>query len=159
MTIQIGDTLPAGQFQVMGQEGPQTIDVAEFFSHKKVVIFALPGAFTPTCSASHVPGFVVQFDALKEKGVDEVVCLSVNDVFVMDAWGKAQNAEHLVMAADGMAEFTLSMGLELDLSAAKFGVRSSRYAMLVDNGVVTKLWREEPGEFKVSSAEHVLSQL
>jgi peroxiredoxin len=159
MSIQIGDKLPAGQFQVMGKEGPQTIEVEAFFSNKKVVIFALPGAFTPTCSASHVPGFVVHFDALKEKGVDEVVCLSVNDVFVMNAWGDAQNAENLVMAADGMAELTVSMGLELDLSAAKFGVRSSRYAMLVDNGVVTQLWREEPGEFKVSSAEYVLSQL
>lgn len=159
MSIQIGDNLPAGQFQIMGKEGPQTIEVEAFFSNKKVVMFALPGAFTPTCSASHVPGFVVHFDALKEKGVDEVVCLSVNDVFVMSAWGEAQNAENLVMAADGMAEFTLSMGLELDLSAAKFGVRSSRYAMLVDNGVVTQLWREEPSEFKVSSAEYVLSQL
>lgn len=159
MPIQIGDKLPAGQFQVMGNEGPQTIEVEAFFSNKKVVMFALPGAFTPTCSASHVPGFVVHLDALKEKGVGEVVCLSVNDVFVMDAWGKAQNAEHLVMAADGMAELTLSMGLELDLSAAKFGVRSCRYAMLVDNGVVTQLWQEAPGEFKVSSAESVLSQL
>ena len=159
MSIQVGDTLPTAQFQVMGDDGPKTIEVAEFFSNKKVVMFALPGAFTPTCSASHVPGFVVNFDALKEKGVDEVVCLSVNDVFVMHAWGEAQNAEHLVMAADGMAEFTLSMGLELDLSSAKFGMRSSRYAMLVDNGVVTQLWREESGEFKVSSAEYVLSQL
>lgn len=159
MSIQIGDMLPAGQFQVMGDNGPQSIDVTEFFSNRKVVMFALPGAFTPTCSASHLPGFVMHFDAFKEKGIDDVVCLSVNDVFVMHAWGEAQNAEHIVMAADGIAEFTLSLGLELDISTAKLGIRSSRYAMLVDNGIVSQLWKEEPGEFSVSSAEYVLSQI
>lgn len=159
MSIQTGDKLPTGQFQVMGENGPQAIDITEFFNNRKVVMFAVPGAFTPTCSASHLPGFVVHFDDFKEKGVDDVVCLSVNDIFVMNAWSDAQNAEKLVMAADGLAEFTLSMGLELDLSSAKFGIRSCRYAMLVDNGIVTKLWQEESGEFKVSSAEYVLSQL
>lgn len=159
MSILAGDMLPYGTFQVMGEEGPETVDVIEFFSGKTVLMFAVPGAFTPTCSASHLPGYVVHLDALKEKGIDEVVCLSVNDVFVMHAWGKANNAEHLTMAADGLAEFTHSMGLELDISAAKMGVRSRRYAMLVTNGIVQHLWLDEPGEFRVSSAEHVLSQL
>lgn len=159
MSILAGDMLPYGTFQVMGEEGPETVDVIEFFSGKTVLMFAVPGAFTPTCSASHLPGYVVHLDALKEKGIDEVVCLSVNDVFVMHAWGKANNAEHLTMAADGLAEFTHSMGLELDISAAKMGVRSRRYAMLVTNGIVQQLWLDEPGEFRVSSVEHVLSQL
>lgn len=159
MSLQMGDMLPYGSFQVMGSEGPETVDVTEFFANKKVLMFAVPGAFTPTCSASHLPGYVVHYDAFKEKGVDEVVCLSVNDVFVMNAWGKAHNAEKLVMAADGLAEFTSSMGLELDISAAKMGIRSRRYAMLVENGIIQELWLEEPGEFKVSSAEYVLGQL
>lgn len=159
MSIQVGDMLPAGQFQIMGDNGPQTIDIIDFFSQKKIVMFAVPGAFTPTCSASHLPGYVVHYDAFKAKGVDDVVCLSVNDVFVMDAWGKAQNAENIVMAADGLAEFTLSLGLELDISTAKLGVRSRRYAMLVENGIVNQLWLEEPGEFNISSAEYVLSNL
>ncbi|MEP3350367.1 MAG: peroxiredoxin [Marinomonas sp.] len=159
MSILIGDMLPHGSFQVMGEEGPETIDVTEFFTGKTVLMFAVPGAFTPTCSTSHLPGFVVHFDALKEKGIDEIICLSVNDVFVMDAWGKANNAENLIMASDGLAELTCSLGLELDISAAKMGIRSRRYAMLVSNGIVQQLWLDEPGEYKVSSAEYVLSQL
>ena len=159
MSLQMGDMLPYGSFQVMGEEGPQTIDVTEFFANKRVLMFAVPGAFTPTCSASHLPGYVVHYDAFKEKGIDEIMCLSVNDVFVMNAWGNAQNAENIVMAADGLAELTTSMGLELDISAAKMGIRSRRYAMLVDNGIIQQLWLDEPGEFKVSSAEYVLSQL
>ncbi|RBO85849.1 peroxiredoxin [Marinomonas aquiplantarum] len=159
MSILVGDMLPYGSFQVMGEEGPETIDVTEFFADKTVLMFAVPGAFTPTCSSSHLPGFVVHFDALKEKGIDDIVCLSVNDVFVMHAWGLANNAENLIMASDGLAEFTCSMGLELDISAAKMGVRSRRYAMLVRNGIVQELWLDEPGEYKVSSAEYVLSQL
>ncbi|MEO9653882.1 redoxin family protein [Marinomonas sp.] len=159
MSIQIGDMLPNGQFQVMGEEGPETLDVTEFFSGKTVLMFAVPGAFTPTCSASHLPGYVVHYDAIKEKGVDDIVCLTVNDVFVVHAWGQAHNAEHLIMASDGLAELTCSLGLELDISAAKMGVRSLRYAMLVNNGIVQQLWLDEPGEYKVSSAEYVLSQL
>lgn len=159
MSVQVGDMLPYGRFQVMSQDGPQTIDVTEFFANKTVLMFAVPGAFTPTCSASHLPGYVSHYDAFKEKGVDEVVCLSVNDVFVMHAWSQAQQAQQLTMAADGMAEFTQAMGLELDMSAAKMGVRSRRYAMLLDNGIIRELWLEEPGEFKISSAEYVLSQL
>lgn len=159
MAIQIGDLLPHGQFQVMGVEGPESVDITEFFSGKKVLMFAVPGAFTPTCSASHLPGYVVHYDAIKEKGVDDIVCLSVNDIFVMNVWGQANNAEHLVMAADGLAELTCSLGLELDISSAKMGLRSRRYAMLVDNGIVQQLWLDEPGEYKVSSAEFVLSHL
>lgn len=159
MSIQIGDMLPIGQFQIMGENGPEFINITDFFSGKKVVLFAVPGAFTPTCSVSHLPGFVAHADAFSEKGVDDIVCLSVNDVFVMDAWGKASNAENITMAADGLAELTKSMGLELDISAAKMGIRSRRYAMLVDNGIVGQLWLDEPGEFNVSSAEYVLSQL
>ncbi|MFT2097506.1 peroxiredoxin [Marinomonas sp. 2405UD66-6] len=159
MSILIGDMLPHGSFQVMGEEGPETIDVTEFFTGKTVLMFAVPGAFTPTCSTSHLPGFVVHFDDLKEKGIDDIICLSVNDVFVMDAWGKANNAENLIMASDGLAELTCSLGLELDISAAKMGIRSRRYAMLVSNGIVQQLWLDEPGEYKVSSAEYVLSQL
>ncbi|TYL48862.1 peroxiredoxin [Marinomonas sp. IMCC 4694] len=159
MSILVGDMLPHGAFQVMGDEGPETVDVIEFFTGKTVLMFAVPGAFTPTCSASHLPGFVVHCDALKDKGIDDIVCVSVNDVFVMNAWGKVNNAENLVMAADGLAEFTCSMGLELDISAAKMGIRSRRYAMLVTNGIVQQLWLDEPGEYKVSSAEYVLSQL
>ncbi|QRV22830.1 peroxiredoxin [Marinomonas foliarum] len=159
MSILVGDMLPHGAFQVMGEEGPETIDVTDFFSGKTVLMFAVPGAFTPTCSASHLPGYVVHYDDIKEKGVDEIICLSVNDVFVMNAWDKANNAENLVMAADGLAEFTCSMGLELDISAAKMGIRSRRYAMLVTNGIIQQLWLDEPGEYKVSSAEYVLSQL
>ncbi len=159
MSIQIGDMLPSGSFQIMGEEGPETVDVTEFFTGKSVLMFAVPGAFTPTCSASHLPGFVVHFDALKEKGIDDIVCLSVNDVFVMNAWGEANNAENLTMASDGLAELTCAMGLELDISAAKMGIRSLRYAMLVSNGIVQQLWLDEPGEYKVSSAEYVLSQL
>lgn len=159
MAVQVGDMLPHGQFQIMGSEGPETVDVTTFFSGKRVIMFALPGAFTPTCSASHLPGYVVHYDAFKEKGIDEIVCLSVNDVFVMKAWGDANNAENLIMAADGLAEFTCSLGLELDISSAKMGIRSRRYAMLVDNGIVQKLWLDEPGEYKVSSAEYVLTQI
>jgi peroxiredoxin len=159
MSILVGDMLPHGTFQVMGEEGPETIDVTEFFSGKTVLMFAVPGAFTPTCSASHLPGFVVHSDDLKEKGIDDIICLSVNDVFVMHAWGQANNAENLIMASDGLAELTCSMGMELDISAAKMGIRSRRYSMLVSNGIVQQLWLDEPGEYKVSSAEYVLSQL
>lgn len=159
MAVQVGDMLPHGQFQVMGVEGPENVDVTEFFSGKKVLMFALHGAFTPSCSASHLPGYVVHYDAFKEKGIDEVVCLAVNDVFVMNAWGEANNADKLVMASDGHGEFTCSLGLELDISAAKMGIRSRRYAMLIDHGIVQKFWLDEPGEYKVSSAEYVLTQI
>ena len=132
---------------------------AELFAGKKVVLFAVPGAFTPTCSAAHLPGFVVNADKIKAKGVDTIVCLSVNDAFVMDAWGKDKNAEELVMAADGNGDFTKAMGLELDGSGFGLGQRSQRYAMIVEDGVVTTL-NVEPGPgFEASSAEKIMEAL
>jgi peroxiredoxin len=140
----------------MTDSGPQDIDGAEFFANKRVILMAVPGAFTPTCSAAHLPGYVQHYDDLLAKGIDSVVCLAVNDVYVMDAWGKDQSVGSIVMAADVLGEFTLSMGLEM---RGKFGLRSRRYAMLVDNGIVQQMWLEEPGEFSVSAAEQVLEAL
>lgn len=159
MSVQIGDMLPYGKFLVMGESGPEEVDITEFFANKKVIMFAVPGAFTPTCSAKHLPGFVAHYAAFKEKGVDEIVCLSVNDVFVMNAWGKAHQAENVVMAADNLAELTQAMGLEIEIATAQMGLRSRRYAMLVENGIIQQLWLEEPGAFGISSAEAVLEQL
>lgn len=159
MSVQIGDMLPYGNFLVMSESGPQEIDVKAFFSGKRVIMFAVPGAFTPTCSAKHLPGFVEHYEAFKERGVDDVVCLSVNDVFVMDAWGKAHGADRIVMASDNLAEFTTALGLDVDVSKAKMGLRSRRYAMLVENGIIQQLWLEEPGAFGISAAENVLNQI
>ena len=158
MTIQIGDKIPQGMFTIMGAEGPKGISTAEIFDGKKVVLFAVPGAFTPTCSAAHLPGFVVHVDDIKAKGVDTVACMSVNDVFVMDAWGKGSNAEHIVMLADGNATFTQALGLELDGSGFGMGTRSQRFAMIVDDGVVTLL-NVDAGALEASSAEAVLAAL
>ena len=159
MSINPGDRVPHASFTHMTADGPKPITSDEVFAGKKVVLFALPGAFTPTCSASHLPGYVVNADKLKAAGVDTIVCLSVNDAFVMDAWGKAQNAEEILMLADGSAEFARAMGLELDLNARGMGVRSQRYAMLVDDAVISKLNIEEPAKFDVSSAETMLALL
>ena len=159
MSIQEGDRIPQVNFTHMTADGPKSISSDEVFAGKKVVLFALPGAFTPTCSASHLPGFVVNADKLKAAGVDTIACLSVNDAFVMDAWGKSQNAEELLMLADGSADFTKAMGLELDLLERGMGIRSQRYAMLVDDGVVTKLNVEAPAKFEVSSAEAMMALL
>ncbi|WP_067222827.1 peroxiredoxin [Marinomonas gallaica] len=159
MSVQIGDVLPYGNFLVMSESGPQEIDVETFFTDKKVIMFAVPGAFTPTCSAKHLPGFVEHYAAFKERRVDDVVCLSVNDVFVMDAWGKAHGADRIVMASDNLAEFTTALGLEVDVAKAKMGLRSRRYAMLVENGIIQQLWLEEPGVFGISAAENVLNQI
>jgi peroxiredoxin len=145
--------------KLMGEKGPQDLTTSELFDGKKVVLFALPGAFTPTCSAAHLPGFVVNADKIKEKGVDTIVCVSVNDAFVMSAWGADKNAEEIVMAADGNGEFTKAMGLEMDGSAFGLGTRSQRYAMIVDNGVITALNVESGPTFEVSSAEKVLEAL
>jgi peroxiredoxin (alkyl hydroperoxide reductase subunit C) len=140
--------------------GPADISTDEVFGGKKVVLFALPGAFTPTCSAKHLPGFVQQAEAIKAKGVDTIACLSVNDAFVMGAWGKDQGVgDKVLMLADGSAELTKAMGLELDVTHRAFGVLSDRYAMIVEDGVVTLLNREQPGSFDVSSAETVLAAL
>ena len=160
MTIQVGDKIPSGTLQHMTESGPEAITTEAVFAGKKVVLFALPGAFTPTCSAKHLPGFVSQADAIKAKGVDTIACLSVNDAFVMGAWGKDQGVgDKVLMLADGSAELTKAMGLELDLIERGLGLRSDRYAMIVEDGVVTLLNREEPGSFDVSSAETVLAAL
>lgn len=140
--------------------GPNAFEVEKLAAGKKVVIFALPGAFTPTCSAKHVPSYVEQFDAIKAKGVDEIWCISVNDPFVMGAWGRDQKVGNKIrMLGDGSAEFTKKLGLELDLTARGFGVRSDRYAMIVEDGVVKTLDREAPGKFEVSDAASVLKKL
>jgi peroxiredoxin len=160
MTIKVGDKVPSATVMQMKDGGPKPVKTADFFAGKKVVLFALPGAFTPTCSAKHLPGFVQNADALKKKGVDTVACLSVNDAFVMGAWGEQQKAgDKVVMLADGNGDFTRAVGLELDGSRFGMGKRSQRYAMIVENGVVKALNVEEGGAFSVSSAEHVLSQL
>lgn len=160
MAISVGEKIPNVTVQHMTPGGPADISTDELFSGRKVVLFALPGAFTPTCSAAHLPGYVVHADDIKAKGVDEIVCLAVNDAFVMDAWGKALNVEDRVhMIADGSAVLTEALGLQLDLTARGLGVRSDRYAMIIDDGVVKALFREAPGKFEVSGADQVINAL
>jgi peroxiredoxin len=160
MTIKVGDKVPSAKLKQMTAEGVKEVSTDDFFKGKKVVLFAVPGAFTPTCSAKHVPGFVQNDAALKAKGVDAVACLSVNDAFVMGAWGKDQKADgKVVMLADGNGDFTRAVGLELDATANGLGKRSKRYAMVVENGVVKTLNVEAPGAFEVSSAEAILKTL
>lgn len=156
--ISVNDSIPAATITVINQEGQSNVSAADYFKGKKVALFALPGAFTPTCSAAHLPGFVVHFDDLKDKGVDEVACLSVNDSFVMKAWQDAQNAENLTMIADGNAALTNALGLTLDTGDFG-GVRSQRYSMLIDDGVVKQLNVEPGKELSVSDAATLLSQL
>ena len=158
MTIQVGDKIHEGMFTVMGAEGPTGLSTADLFAGKKVVLFAVPGAFTPTCSAAHLPGFVVHVDDIKAKGVDTVACMSVNDVFVMHAWGQSANAEHIQMLADGNGTFTEALGLVLDGSGFGMGARSKRFAMVVDDGVVTLLNVDEAA-LEGSSAEAILAAL
>jgi glutaredoxin/glutathione-dependent peroxiredoxin len=160
MSIKVGDKLPEATFTTMTAEGPRPMTTAEVFGGKKVALFAVPGAFTPTCSAKHLPGFVNNFDALKQKGIDRIVCVSVNDVFVMSAWAKDQKVgDKVLMLADGNGDFVKALGLELDAKGFGMGTRSQRYSMIVDSGVVKQLNVEASGEFKVSSAEHMLGQL
>jgi len=160
MAVKEGDKVPAGTFKVMTQDGPKDVSTDELFRGKTVAFFAVPGAFTPTCSAKHLPGFVQNADALKAKGVDAIACTAANDVFVMAAWGKDQScAGKVEMLADGSADFAKAMGLALDLGARGMGMRSQRYSMIVRDGKIAKLNVEEPGAFEVSSAEHMLSQL
>lgn len=160
MSIEVGDRLPDVTIAVMGQGGPTALTTNELFGGKKVVLFALPGAFTPTCSKAHLPGFVAQSDVIMAKGVDRIVCLSVNDAFVMDAWGRQHNADdQVMMVGDGSGEFTKAVGLELDLTERQMGLRSQRYAMVAEDGVVTALHVEAPGQFEVSSAEAILKVL
>ena len=159
MTIQEGSSLPEATLHVMQEGKPTAKSVGDLFRGKRVVLFAVPGAFTPTCSNAHLPGYVVKADELKAKGVDSIVCLSVNDAFVMDAWGKDKNAEQLIMVADGNGEFTKALGLEMDGSGFGLGTRSQRYAMIVDDGTVSKLSVEDPGKLEVSAAEAILEAL
>lgn len=156
--IQVNATMPTGQLQELKNGEMISHDTSELFANKKVVMFAVPGAFTPTCSVAHLPGYVVSADELKAKGIDAIICLSVNDAFVMAAWGNAQNAENLMMLADGDGSYTKALGLEMD-TAAFGGLRSQRYSMIIDNGVVSNLNIEQPKEFEISSAETILSQL
>ncbi|WP_286264015.1 peroxiredoxin [Thalassotalea atypica] len=156
--ITLNEKMPIGQLQQLKDGNLITHNTAELFANKKVVLFAVPGAFTPTCSAAHLPGYVVGADDLKAKGVDEIICLSVNDAFVMSAWGESQNAEHLMMLADGDGSYTKALGLDMD-TAHFGGVRSQRYAMIIENCVVTSLHIEKPKEFDVSKAEVILDAL
>ena len=159
MTIKVGDTLPAAQFKLV-HDGIQDAGTDDVFKDRTVVLFAVPGAFTPTCSARHLPGFVEKADQLKAKGIDTIACVSVNDAFVMDAWGKAQNcAGKVEMLADGNGDFTRALGLEMDATKVGLGQRSKRYSMLVEDGVVKQLNVEQPGAFEVSSAEYMLNRL
>jgi len=160
MTIQVGDSIPSAKLMQATPEGPKEITTEELFGGKTVVLFGVPGAFTPTCSAKHLPGFVQQYDALKAKGADVVACMAVNDAFVMGAWGKDQGVgDKVMMLADGSADFTRKMGLELDLVARGLGVRSQRFALIAKNGKVTHVAVEAPGAFEVSRAEAILATL
>lgn len=158
MAIQTGDKIPAIEMQVMGENGPERVNTGDLFAGKKVVLFAVPGAFTPGCSKTHLPGFVVHADEIKRKGVDSIICTSVNDVFVMDAWGKSQNAEEIIMLADGLGEFAKALELTQDRTAAQLGIRSQRYAMIVNDGTVELLNIDTQGIDK-SSAETILNAL
>ncbi|HET6435992.1 MAG TPA: peroxiredoxin [Xanthomonadaceae bacterium] len=158
MTIQAGDRLPEVVVQRIG-EGVETVDTRTLFDHKKVVIFAVPGAFTPTCSEKHLPGYVEHMDAFRQRGV-EVACIAVNDPFVMQAWGQSQHVPgDLMMLADGNGDFTRALGLEMDASAYGMGKRSRRFAIYAEDGVAREVFVEAPGEFRVSSAEHVLERI
>ncbi|MEZ7845940.1 MAG: redoxin family protein [Rhodospirillales bacterium] len=159
MTIKAGDKIPSIELKTMTSDGPDGITTDDLFNGKKVILFGLPGAFTPTCSAKHVPGYVQHADAIKAKGVDTIACISVNDAFVMGAWGKDQNVgDKVMMLADGSAEFTKAAGLELDLVDRGMGVRCQRFSMIVDNGVIQSINIDE-GTFDKTSAEQALSDL
>jgi len=159
MTISVGDPIPDSLISQMSENGPQPIRTSDYFAGRKIILFSVPGAFTPTCSAYHLPGFVEHIDAFAEFGVDAIACIAVNDVFVMHAWGKSANAKGIDMLADGNGDFATALGLDSDASAFGMGKRSRRFALVADNGTVTHLMVEAPGEFRVSSAENVLSTL
>jgi peroxiredoxin len=161
MTIKVGDTLPQGKFTTMGESGPKPVTTEDIFKGKTVVLFAVPGAFTPTCSEQHLPGFIAQANAIKAKGVATIACTAVNDVFVLSAWSKARQADGaVIMLADGNADFAKALGLEVDLSGFGLGTRSKRYAMIVANGVVKYLAVEDsPPEHNKASAEKLLAAL
>jgi len=160
MAIKAGDRMPAGSFRRMTREGPKDLTTDELFKGKRVVLFSVPGAFTPTCDAKHLPGFVQLADQIRAKGVDTIACMAVNDVFVMNAWGKASSVgDKILMLADGNGDYARALGLELDASKFGMGKRGQRFAIIVKDGTATHVDVEAPGAFKVSAAEHVLGQL
>lgn len=160
MTIKTGERMPQGTFTTMSKDGPKKLSTDELFTGKTVVLFSVPGAFTPTCDARHLPGFVELADGFKQKGIDTVACMAVNDVFVMNAWGKSSGVgDKVLMLADGNAEYAKALGLELDAKGFGMGTRGQRFAIVVKNGTVSQLHVEAPGEFKVSAADYVLKQL
>lgn len=156
--IQVGDSIPEVTVQTMGEKGPENVSSTALFADQKVVLFAVPGAFTPTCSAAHLPGYVVKADEILAKGVDRILCMAVNDAFVMDAWGKASNADQILMVADGNGEFATALGLEADFHNFHMGLRSKRFAMVVENGVVKTLAVDDKGLEK-TAAEAILATL
>ena len=159
MSIQTGDRIPSAILSQMSENGPQPVLTTDYFSGRNVVLFSVPGAFTPTCSAYHLPGFTEHAAEFSDKGIDAIACMAVNDVFVMHAWGKSANADGIDMLADGNGEFTRALGLELDGTAFGMGKRSQRFALVAEDGIVTQLMVEAPGEYRVSSAESVLASL
>ncbi len=160
MTIKVGDRIPEGKLKQMGPDGPMNVTAEALLGKGRVVLFSVPGAFTPTCDAKHLPGFIDKATALRAKGVNRIVCLAVNDVFVMNAWGKSAGVgDKIVMAADGNGDYTRALGLELDASGHGMGMRGKRFALVIEDGVVTQVHVEAPGEFKVSSAEHILAEM
>ncbi|WP_242096991.1 MULTISPECIES: peroxiredoxin [unclassified Sphingomonas] len=159
MTISVGDRIPSTTLVKVTPDGPDQVDTDSYFAGRTVALFAVPGAFTPTCSAKHLPGYLDKADALKAKGVDEIACTAVNDPFVLGAWSKQNDADGVTMLADGNGTFAEAIGLTMDGSSFGLGTRSQRYSMLVTDGVVTQLNVEAPGEFKVSSAEHLLEEI
>src|SRR5215469_8485729 len=160
MAIKVGDRVPAGTLKVMTKDGPKDVSTDDLFKGKKVVLFSVPGAFTPTCDAKHLPGFVQLADQIRAKGVDTIACMAVNDVFVMNAWGKASGVgDKVLMLADGNGEYAKALGLELDASGFGMGTRGQRFAIVARDGVATRVEVEQPGQFKVSAAEAILGQL
>ena len=160
MTIKAGDRMPSGKLKTMTADGPKDVATDDLFKGKKVVLFSVPGAFTPTCDAKHLPGFIQNAEQLKAKGVDTVACMAVNDVFVMNAWGKHSNVgDKVLMLADGNGDYARALGLELDARGFGMGTRGQRFAIIIDDGVATTVNVEAPGQFKVSAAEHLLGQL
>ena len=159
MTIKVGDKLPDVKLVKATESGPEAVQSSDYFQGKKVALFSVPGAFTPTCSAKHLPGFVEKADDLKAKGVDEIVATSVNDAFVLGAWNKSAGSEDITMLADGNGDFAEALGLTMDGSGFGLGKRGQRFSMIVEDGVVKELNVEQPGDFSVSSAEHLLGQL
>ncbi|WP_416884921.1 peroxiredoxin [Marinospirillum sp.] len=158
MTVQVGETLPNIELRVMGAEGPEAVQTADLFAGRKVILFAVPGAFTPGCSMTHLPGYVALADKIKAKGIDAIICTSVNDAFVMDAWGKAQNAEEIIMLADGLGHWAEAVGLTQDLAGPQLGLRSQRYAMLINDGQL-ELLNIDPKGIDLSSAETLLAAI